>query len=186
MDDGDPRSSPLIIGKGMATAIDRAGTVTVHLPDNTGKVHTLRLTTAAAVGLCVMLSNHSDAKQALAELYSSIPFRVDQFAPAVEIKIEPNTDVDRSKLGAALSALAADNAQFCFAMNESTGVTLGAIDENQLAHLLELIRGVHNVAIAIGSPQVAYRERITRQAEIDYTHKKQTQGVGEYARVKLV
>lgn len=185
MDDEDAGSSPLIIAKGMSTAIDRAGTVTVHLPDNKGKVHALRLTSAAAVGLCVMLSNHSDAKQVLAGLYSSRPFRVDQFAPAVEIKVEPKTDADRSKLGATLSALAADNAQFCFSMNDPTGATLGAIDEDQLAKLLELIQGVHNVAITVGSRQIAYRERITRPAEIDYTHKRQTQGVGEYARVKL-
>lgn len=186
MDDGDAPSSPLIVAKGMSTAIDRAGAVTVQLPDNKGKIHTLRLTSAAAVGLCVMLSNHSDAKQALAELYSSRPFRVDQFAPAIEIKVEPKTDVDRLKLGAALSALAVDNAQFCFAMNEPTVAILGAIDETKLAQLLELIQGVHNVAITVGSPQVAYRERITRQAEIEYTHKKQTQGVGEFARIKLL
>jgi hypothetical protein len=111
-----------------------AAAVTIRLSDVTGYFHTLRLSSAAAVGLCVMLSNYPPARQTLVELVETRPFRTDPFAPAIEIYIEPEIEADRAKLRVALSELATDHAQFRFAIHESTGgAKLGAIDEQQLA-----------------------------------------------------
>jgi elongation factor G len=112
---------------------------------------------------------------------------MDQFAPALELMVEPNRAEDRGKLLAALSALAIDHPNFCFTAAAGDGNTnIGAIDELQLREIVDAVRRDHGVEIAIGKPQTAYRERITRHAEIDYTHKEQIGGQGEYARMKLV
>jgi elongation factor G len=161
--------------------------VTIQLRDAAGHDYTLRLSSAAAVGLCTLLSTHPRMQQTFRELAGTDRFRVDEFVPAFETFIEPNTDADRSKLMAALSALAADDTQFCFASNEYTGgVQLDVIDEQQLDQILEAIRRVHQLEITVGPPHVAYRERITRRAEVDYTHKKRIGAGNEFARVKLV
>jgi elongation factor G len=119
-------------------------------------------------------------------LISDGPFKVDDFAPAVEIYIEPESDGDPARLAAALSALAADRPNFQFAFDQTVGATiLSGIDELQLRELIDALKELHRVKI-VGNPQAAYRERITEQTEVDYTHKKQTAGVGEFARVKLV
>jgi elongation factor G len=165
--------------------------VTIQLRDATGHDYTLRLSSAAAVGLCTLLSTHPRMRQTFRELAGTDRFRVDEFTPAFEIYIEPETHADRTKLVAVLSALATDESQYCFAINDSTGrpepgVILDVIDEQQLDQIVDAIRRIHDLGIAIGPPHVAYRERITRRAEVDYAHKKQSGGSGEFARVKLV
>lgn len=160
--------------------------VTIQLRDAAGHDYTLRLSSAAAVGLCTLLLSHP-RQQTFRDLAGTDRFRVDEFVPAFETYIEPETDTDRTKLMAALSALAADDTQFYFAVNESTGgVQLDVIDEQQLDQIVDAIRRIPHLEITIGPPHVAYRERITRRAEVDYTHKKQSGGSGEFARLKLV
>jgi len=111
-------------------------------------------------------------------LISDGPFKVDDFAPAVEIYIEPESDGDPARLAVALSALAADRPNFQFAFDQTVGATiLSGIDELQLRELIDALKELHRVKI-VGNPQAAYRERITEQTEVDYTHKKQTAGVG--------
>jgi elongation factor G len=164
--------------------------VTIQLRDAAGHDYTLRLSSAAAVGLCTLLSTHPRMRQTFRELAGTDRFRVDEFTPAFEIYIEPETYADRTKLMAALSALAADDTQFWFAINKSAdrpepGVILDVIDEQQLDQIVDAIRRIPHLEIAIGQ-QVAYRERITRRAEVEYTHMKQSGGRGEFARLKLV
>ena len=91
--------------------------VTIQLRDAAGHDYTLRLSSAAAVGLCTLLSTHPRMRQTFRELAGTDRFRVDEFTPAFEIYIEPETYADRTKLMAALSALAADDTQFWFAIN---------------------------------------------------------------------
>jgi elongation factor G len=161
--------------------------VTIQLRDTAGHDYTLRLSSAAAVGLCTLLSIHPWMRQTFRELAGTDRFRVDEFVPAFDIYIEPETHADRTKLMAALSALAADDTQFSFAVDESTGgVQLDVIDEQQLDQILDAIRRIDHLEITVGPPQVAFRERITRRAEVDYTHKKHSGGRGEFARLKLV
>jgi elongation factor G len=161
--------------------------VTIQLRDAAGHDYTLRLSSAAAVGLCTLLSTHPRMRQTFRELAGTDRFRIDELVPVFEIYIKPETDTDRTKLVAVLSALAADDTQFSFAIEEYTGdVQLDVIDEQQLDRVLDAIGRIHHLGIIIGPPHVAYRERITRRAEVDYAHKKQTGSSGEFARIKLV
>ena len=170
------------------TLTNSPAAVEIQLSDVKGQTHTLRLSSAAAIMISSFLINYPEAKRAFAEQRVNRPFRIDKFAPAIEIMIELGSDVDFAKLAGALSALTIDHSNFCFAIDRATGnAILGAIDEMQLAELLDAVKRVHGVQIkTIGRPQVAYRERITRRTEIDYIHKKQSGGAGEFARVKLV
>src|SRR5580693_2659491 len=86
--------------------------VTIQLRDAAGHDYTLRLSSAAAVGLCTLLSTHPRMQQTFRELAGTDRFRVDEFTPAFEIYIEPETHADRTKLVAALSALATDESRY--------------------------------------------------------------------------
>lgn len=107
--------------------------------------------------------------------------------PVIQIAIEPKTKGDQEKMGLALNRLAAEDPSFRVKTDEETGQTIIAgMGELHLDILVDRMRREFKVEANIGAPQVAYRETITRQAEIDYTHKKQTGGSGQFARVKIV
>jgi len=107
--------------------------------------------------------------------------------PLVEITIKPRTKEDGEKMAAALARLAAADPSFGFVIDKASGRTLikGA-SETHLASKRDLLARTYKVHVEFGAPQVAYRETITRQTEVDYVHKKQSGGFGQYARVKLV
>jgi elongation factor G len=99
----------------------------------------------------------------------------------------PTTAADRSKLASALPQLAAGDEQFRFTIDETSGrARLVGIDELQLHRKVEALRDEHRIELALGAPEIAYREAITRRAEVDYTHKRLTGSAGEFARVRLV
>ncbi|MGJ3264010.1 MAG: elongation factor G [Salinarimonas sp.] len=107
--------------------------------------------------------------------------------PVIEIAIEPKSKADQEKLGVALSKLAAEDPSFRVSTDQESGQTiLKGMGELHLDIKVDILRRTYKVDANIGAPQVAYRETITRKAEIDYTHKKQTGGTGQFARVKLV
>ncbi|WP_088345036.1 MULTISPECIES: elongation factor G [Rhodomicrobium] len=107
--------------------------------------------------------------------------------PVIEIAIEPKSKADQEKLGIALSKLAAEDPSFRVSTDPESGQTiLKGMGELHLDIKVDILRRQYKVDANIGAPQVAYRETITRKAEIDYTHKKQTGGSGQFARVKLV
>ncbi|MEW5423376.1 elongation factor G [Amorphus sp. 3PC139-8] len=107
--------------------------------------------------------------------------------PVIEIAIEPKTKSDQEKMGLALNRLAAEDPSFRVKTDEESGQTIIAgMGELHLDILVDRMKREFKVEANIGQPQVAYRETITRQTEIDYTHKKQTGGTGQFARVKLV
>jgi len=107
--------------------------------------------------------------------------------PVIQIAIEPKTKADQEKMGLALNRLAAEDPSFRVKSDEETGQTIIAgMGELHLDILVDRMRREFKVEATVGAPQVAYRETITRQAEIDYTHKKQTGGSGQFARVKIV
>jgi elongation factor G len=107
--------------------------------------------------------------------------------PVIEIAIEPKTKADQEKMGIALNRLAAEDPSFRVKSDEESGQTIIAgMGELHLDILVDRMRREFKVEANIGQPQVAYRESITRQAEIDYTHKKQSGGSGQFARVKIV
>lgn len=107
--------------------------------------------------------------------------------PVIEIAIEPKTKADQEKMGLALNRLAAEDPSFRVKSDEESGQTIIAgMGELHLDILVDRMRREFKVEANIGQPQVAYRETITRAAEIDYTHKKQSGGSGQFARVKII
>ncbi len=107
--------------------------------------------------------------------------------PVIEIAIEPKTKADQEKLGVALHKLAAEDPSFSVSTDHELGQTiLKGMGELHLDIKVDILRRTYKVDANIGQPQVAFRERITRRAEIDYTHKKQTGGTGQFARVKII
>jgi len=107
--------------------------------------------------------------------------------PVIEIAVEPKTKADQEKMGIALARLAAEDPSFRVETNFESGQTImKGMGELHLDILVDRMRREFKVEANIGAPQVAYRETISHKAEIDYTHKKQTGGTGQFARVKLV
>ncbi|MDD9908060.1 MAG: elongation factor G [Ahrensia sp.] len=107
--------------------------------------------------------------------------------PVISIAIEPKTKGDQEKMGIALNRLAAEDPSFRVKSDEESGQTIiSGMGELHLDILVDRMKREFNVEANVGAPQVAYRETITREAEVDYTHKKQSGGSGQFARVKIV
>ncbi|MGQ3670844.1 elongation factor G [Xanthobacter sp. TB0136] len=107
--------------------------------------------------------------------------------PVIEIAIEPKSKADQEKLGIALSKLAAEDPSFRVSTDQESGQTiLKGMGELHLDIKVDILRRTYKVDANVGAPQVAYRETLTKKTEVDYTHKKQTGGTGQFARVKLV
>jgi elongation factor G len=107
--------------------------------------------------------------------------------PVIEIAVEPKTKVDQEKMGVALYKLAAEDPSFRVSTDTESGQTiLKGMGELHLDIKVDILRRTYKIDVNVGAPQVAYREAITRKAEVDYTHKKQSGGSGQYARVKIV
>jgi elongation factor G len=107
--------------------------------------------------------------------------------PIVVIAIEPKSKADQEKLGLALAKRAnADPALHVSIDPESGQTILGGQSESHLGDVIDALGDDFGPFFNIGAPQVAYRETLTKRVEIDYVHKKQTGGTGQFARVKLV
>ncbi|ATQ41482.1 elongation factor G [Caulobacter mirabilis] len=108
-------------------------------------------------------------------------------APVIEIAVEPKSKADQEKLGVALAKLASEDPSFTVSTDHESGQTiLKGMGELHLDIKIDILKRTYKVEANIGAPQVAYRESLGKRAEIDYTHKKQTGGTGQFARVKLV
>jgi elongation factor G len=107
--------------------------------------------------------------------------------PVIEIAIEPKSKADQEKLGIALQKLASEDPSFRVSTDHESGQTiLKGMGELHLDIKVDILRRTYKVDANVGAPQVAYRESISRKAEIDYTHKKQTGGTGQFARIKVI
>jgi elongation factor G len=107
--------------------------------------------------------------------------------PVIEVAVEPKTKSDQEKMGVALGRLAQEDPSFRVTSDPESGQTvIKGMGELHLEILVDRMKREFKVEASVGAPQVAYRETITRGAEIDYTHKKQTGGSGQFARVKLI
>ena len=106
--------------------------------------------------------------------------------PVMEIAVEPKTTADQEKLSGAMARIAQEDPSFQIASDPETGQTvIKGMGELHLEVIVERLRREFNVDANVGMPQVAYRETITKSGDVDYTHKKQTGGSGQFARVKL-
>merc|ERR1712194_973409 len=107
--------------------------------------------------------------------------------PVIKVAVEPKTKGDQQKMSEALIRLAAEDPSFRFSRDEETGQTIiEGMGELHLEIIVDRMKREFNVEANVGAPQVSYREAITQKAEIDYTHKKQSGGSGQYARIKLI
>jgi elongation factor G len=107
--------------------------------------------------------------------------------PLIDVAIEPASVADKEKLAEALAALVAEDHAFCVTKDVESGQTiLRGVSEKQLDEKVGLIAQVYNIQANIGAPQVAYREKIGRAVTVDHTHRRQTGGSGQFARVKIV
>ncbi len=106
--------------------------------------------------------------------------------PVIEIAIEPKTKADQEKMGIALARLASEDPSFRISTDQESGQTvIKGMGELHLEIKVDILKREYKVEANIGAPQVAYRETITKKGEIDYTHKKQSGGAGQFARVKI-
>jgi elongation factor G len=106
--------------------------------------------------------------------------------PVIQLAIEPKTKADQEKLGMAIQKLVQEDPTLRVNTDPDTGQTiLAGMGELHLEIIVDRMQREFNVGANVGKPQVAYRETIRTTAEYDYTHKKQTGGSGQYARVKL-
>ena len=107
--------------------------------------------------------------------------------PVIEIAIEPKSKADQEKLGVALAKLVAEDPSFRVNTDPESGQTIiRGMGELHLDIKVDILKRTYKVDANIGAPQVAYRERITRPVTVDYQHKKQTGGTGQFAQIKIV
>ena len=106
--------------------------------------------------------------------------------PVIEVAVEPKTKADHDKMGVALNRLADEDPSFRVATDHESGQTIiRGMGELHLEIIVDRMKREFKVEANVGAPQVAYRETITKPYDIDYTHKKQTGGSGQFARVKI-
>ncbi|WP_334128601.1 elongation factor G [Sneathiella sp.] len=107
--------------------------------------------------------------------------------PVIEIAVEPKTKSDQEKMGIALNRLAKEDPSFRVSSDVESGQTIiKGMGELHLDIIVDRMRREFGVEANVGAPQVAYRESLTQRAELDYTHKKQSGGSGQFARIKIV
>jgi elongation factor G len=107
-------------------------------------------------------------------------------APVIEIAIEPKSKADQEKLGVALGKMVAEDPSFTVFTDQESGQTImKGMGELHLDIKVDILKRTYKVEANIGAPQVAYRESLGKRADIDYTHKKQTGGTGQFARVMI-
>ena len=107
--------------------------------------------------------------------------------PVIEMKVEPKTKADQEKMSTVLHTMSVEDPSFRVSVDPESGETiLKGMGELHLDIKVDIMRRPpHNIEVSVGAPQVAYRETLARATEIDYTHKKQTGGTGQFARVKF-
>ena len=106
--------------------------------------------------------------------------------PVIEVAVEPKTAGDQEKMGVALSRLAQEDPSFRVASDEESGQTIiSGMGELHLEIIVDRMKREFKVEANVGAPQVAYRETISKSIDTDYTHKKQTGGSGQFARIKI-
>jgi elongation factor G len=106
--------------------------------------------------------------------------------PVIQVAVEPRTKGDQEKMSVGLARLAAEDPSFRVEVDGESGQTIiSGMGELHLEIIVDRLKREFSVDAGVGAPQVAYRETVGRGAEVDYTHRKQTGGSGQYARIKM-
>jgi len=106
--------------------------------------------------------------------------------PVIEVAVEPKTKADQEKMGIALNRLAQEDPSFRVTSDQESGQTIiKGMGELHLEILVDRMRREFKVEANVGAPQVAYRESLAKKVDVDYTHKKQSGGSGQFGRIKF-
>jgi elongation factor G len=136
----------------------------------------------ALTGLKYTITGHTLSEEERPVLLEPMEFP----DPVIEIAVEPKTKADQEKMGEALGRLAKEDPSFRVTSDEESGQTIiKGMGELHLDVIVDRMKREFKVEANVGAPQVAYRETILKNAEYDYTHKKQSGGAGQFARVKI-
>ena len=137
----------------------------------------------ALAGLKYTITGHTLCDEANPVLLEPMEFP----EPVIEIAVEPKTKADQEKMGEALARLAKEDPSFRVTTDEESGQTIiKGMGELHLDIIVDRMKREFNVEANIGAPQVAYRETLENASEFEYTHKKQSGGAGQFAKVKLL
>src|SRR5208282_4557325 len=143
----------------------------------------------AYAGDIVALAGLKDTRtgDTLCDLHKPVILEKMEFPePVIEIAIEPKSKADQEKLGVALAKLAAEDPSFRVSTDQESGQTiLKGMGELHLEIKVDILKRTYKVDANVGAPQVAYRETLSKPVTIQYTHKKQTGGSGQFAEVKI-
>ncbi len=156
------------------------------------RMHANKRTEIARVGagdiVAVMGLKDTTTGETLADAANPVILESMDFpAPVIHVAIEPKSKADQEKLGTAIQRLSDEDPTFSVRTDEETGQTvISGMGELHLEVLVDRMRREFNVEANVGKPQVAYRETITKKVDkVDYTHKKQTGGSGQFAKVQI-
>ena len=121
-----------------------------------------------------------------AERFPIILERMEFPEPVIELSVEPKTKADQEKMGIALNRLSAEDPSFRVSTDHESGQTIiKGMGELHLDIIVDRMRREFKVEANVGAPQVAYREYLAREVDVDYTHKKQSGGSGQFGRIKF-
>jgi len=121
-----------------------------------------------------------------AERFPIVLERMEFPEPVIELSVEPKTKADQEKMGIALNRLSAEDPSFRVSTDQESGQTIiKGMGELHLDIIVDRMRREFKVEANVGAPQVAYREYLAREVDVDYTHKKQSGGSGQFGRVKV-
>ena len=132
------------------------------------------------------LKNTTTGDTLCAEGVNIILERMEFPEPVIQLAVEPKSTADQEKMGLALAKLASEDPSLRVSTNESGQTNIAGMGELHLEIIVDRMRREFKVEANVGAPEVAYRETITTSHEIDYTHKKQSGGAGQFARVKII
>ena len=120
------------------------------------------------------------------ERYPIVLERMEFPEPVIELSVEPKTKADQEKMGVALNRLSAEDPSFRVSTDHESGQTIiKGMGELHLDIIVDRMRREFKVEANVGAPQVAYREYLAKPVDVDYTHKKQSGGTGQFGRVKI-
>ena len=133
------------------------------------------------------LKNTTTGDSLVEQDYNIVLEKMEFPEPVIEVSVEPKSTADQEKMGIALSRLASEDPSLRIESDQESGQTiLRGMGELHLEIIIDRMRREFKVEANIGQPKVAYRETITKKVEIDYTHKKQSGGAGQFAKVKII
>ena len=133
------------------------------------------------------LKNTTTGETLVEQGYDLILEKMEFPAPVIEVSVEPKSTADQERMGMALSRLASEDPSLRIESDQESGQTiLKGMGELHLEIIIDRMKREFKVDANIGQPKVAYRETITKKVEIDYTHKKQSGGAGQFAKVKII